>query len=110
MTVRVSGATPGDLIVLNQNWDPGWTVNGVNAVNFHDTAAAVIDGRSQVFLFRYRPRWWWVSLLLFASTMVGIAAVFRARRWFAAIHAGMHRSDRNEVHGYRTPGAARTNP
>ncbi len=110
VTVRVSGATPGDLIVLNQNWDPGWTVNGVNAVNFHDTAAAVIDGRSQVFLFRYRPRWWWVSLLLFASTMVGIAAVFRARRWFAAIHAGMHRSDRNEVHGYRTPGAARTNP
>ena len=111
MTVRVTGATPGQSRRAEPGiWDPGWTVNGVNAINFHDTAAAVIEVPSQVFLFRYRPRWWWVSLLLFALTTVGIAAVFRARRWFAAIHAAMHRTNRNELPGYRAPRAARTKP
>ena len=85
VTVRVTGATPGDLVVLNQNWDPGWQVDGAKAINYHDTAAASIARPSQVFIFRYRPRWWWLSLLVFALTTVGVVAAFRWRRLLASI-------------------------
>jgi hypothetical protein len=37
--VRVEGAEPGDHLVLNQNWDPGWTADGVPAIALHDAVA-----------------------------------------------------------------------
>ncbi len=82
VTVSVSGAVPGDLIVLNQNWDPGWVVNGQRAVNFHDAAAARIDSPSQEFVFRYRPRTWWLSLVVFALTVGAVVAAIRVWRRF----------------------------
>jgi hypothetical protein len=80
VTVRVSDAVPGDLVVLNQNYDPGWRVDGAPAINFQDTVAATIREPSQTVVFRYRPRLWWWSLLIFVATVAGIVAAFRLRR------------------------------
>jgi|CZKU01.1.fsa_nt_gi hypothetical protein len=80
MTVRVDGATPGDLVVLNQNWDGGWRANGVRAVAYHDAVATVIDAPSETILFRYRPNYWWFSLAVFTATASGIAVAYVLRR------------------------------
>jgi hypothetical protein len=88
VTVAVSGAVPGDVVVLNQNYDPGWTVNGASALNHEDTVAAPISQASQVFVFRYRPRPLGLSLFVFALTVGGIAAAFRLRRlWLKRVPA-----------------------
>jgi hypothetical protein len=80
VTVQVAGAVPGDMVVLNQNFDPGWRVNGGSAANYHDTVAARIDSPSQAFVFRYRAPWWWLSLALFVLTVAGIVAAFWVAR------------------------------
>ncbi len=81
MTVHVDGATPGDLLVLNQNWDPGWRADGVPAVAYQDAVATVVRGPNETVLFRYRPHYWWLSLGIFAITVGGIALAFeRGRR------------------------------
>jgi hypothetical protein len=80
MTVRVENATPGDLAVLNQNWDDGWRANGKPAVAFHDSAATVIDSPTETIVFSYRPRSWWLSLGVFATTIGAIAAAYARRR------------------------------
>ena len=33
VTIHVEDARPGDHVVLNQNWDPGWSANGVPAAS-----------------------------------------------------------------------------
>jgi hypothetical protein len=80
MTVHVEGATPGDLLVLNQNWDPGWRADGVPAVDSHDAVATVIRAPNETVMFRYRPHFWWLSLTLCAATVGGIIAAFERRR------------------------------
>jgi hypothetical protein len=72
VTVRVTDGVPGDLVVLNQNYDSGWKVNGSSATNYHDTVATRIDAPSQVFVFRYRSPWWGLSLAIFVLTVAGI--------------------------------------
>jgi hypothetical protein len=81
VTVRVEGAQPGDHLVLNQNWDPGWTADGVPAIALHDAVAAVLSRASQPVVFRYRPRTLWPGLLACVLTLGAIAAaVFWSRR------------------------------
>jgi hypothetical protein len=80
MTVRVDGATPGDLVVLNQNWDGGWRGNGARAVAYHDAVATVIHAPSETIVFRYRPNYWWLSLAVFALTAGGLAVAYVRRR------------------------------
>jgi hypothetical protein len=81
MTVHVDGAEPGDLLVLNQNWDPGWRADGVPAANYNDAVATLVHASNETVLFRYRPHYWWLSLGICAVTIGGIAAAFeRVRR------------------------------
>jgi hypothetical protein len=80
MTVKVEDATPGDLVVLNQNWDPGWRGNGVPAVSFHDATATVIDAPNETVVFRYRPHYWALSLAVFTATAAGVVALYVRRR------------------------------
>jgi hypothetical protein len=80
MTVHVEGATPGDLLVLNQNWDPGWRGDGVPAVAFHDAVATTIRSSNETVLFRYRPHFWGISLGICAVTVAGIAGAYARRR------------------------------
>jgi len=74
VVVRVGGARPGDHLVLNQNWDPGWTADGVPAIALHDAVTAVLSSASQSVVFRYRPRTLWAGLLVCALTLGAIAA------------------------------------
>ncbi len=80
MTVHVDGAVPGDLLVLNQNWDPGWRGDGSPAVAFHDAVATVIQAPNETVLFRYRPHYWGVSLGISIVTVTGIAFAYARRR------------------------------
>jgi hypothetical protein len=72
VTAQVSGARPGAHIVLNQNWDPGWTANGSPVMNWEDTNGALLRGPEETVVFRYRPRFWYVALGLFLATTGGI--------------------------------------
>ena len=78
--VRVDGATPGQELVVNQNWDPGWSVNGVRALDHRDTVAARITTSSQTFEFHYLPPMWWAGWTLFAATVAALVYVRRVSR------------------------------
>jgi hypothetical protein len=82
MTVHVDDGTPGDQVVLNQNWDPGWRIDGKQAENYRDAVAASIARPNQTFVFRYRPSLWWPSLAIFVLTagLIVFAYVERRRR------------------------------
>jgi L-ascorbate metabolism protein UlaG (beta-lactamase superfamily) len=89
VVVTVRGARPGDHLVLNQNWDAGWTADGAPAVAYHDAVATTLgpgpanDGAWTV-RFRYRPRTFTLGLALFGVTAAGIALVL-ARKTRAAL-------------------------
>jgi hypothetical protein len=84
VTVEVSGATPGEHVVLNQNWDAGWTANGSPVIDWADTSAAVLSAPQGTITFRYRPRFWYTGLALFAMTLAGIGFAYRHRRRFGS--------------------------
>jgi hypothetical protein len=77
--VRVEGASPGDHIVLNQNWDGGWTANGAPAVAYKDAVATVATSANQTVLFRYAPRSLGWGVALTALTMAAIAFMLTRR-------------------------------
>jgi hypothetical protein len=79
--VRVEGAQPGDHLVLNQNWDPGWSADGAATTPLHDAVATVLPAASESVVFRYRPRTLGLGLAVFALTLAAIAiALLRSRR------------------------------
>ncbi|HEX8795306.1 MAG TPA: hypothetical protein VF765_30365, partial [Polyangiaceae bacterium] len=80
MTVQVRGAQPGEHVLLNQNWDPGWSANGSRAIDWADLPAAEIHATDETVVFRYRPRSWWLSLGIFAFTIGGIVWMSRRMR------------------------------
>jgi L-ascorbate metabolism protein UlaG (beta-lactamase superfamily) len=85
VTVTVRGARAGDHLVLNQNFDSGWSVDRVPAVSVGDAVAAVLTGDVETVRFRYRPRTWALSLVLFAATALSIATAFGWRRRVALL-------------------------
>jgi hypothetical protein len=70
--VRVEGAQPGDLLVMNQNFDPGWRANGRPSINLRDTVAASLTQPNEDVVFRYRPRTLFAGLLAFFVTLIAI--------------------------------------
>jgi hypothetical protein len=84
MDVEVEGALPGDHVVLDQNWDPGWTANGERSVAWSDSVAGVVTADPQSFHFRYRPRTLWLGVALFFLAAAAPAArplALGLRRW-----------------------------
>jgi hypothetical protein len=78
--VSVQGAQPGDHLVLNQNWDPGWSVKGADAWSYHNAIAATLkDGKATV-VFRYHSRFAWLGLLLLGATVGALVYQGRMRR------------------------------
>jgi hypothetical protein len=79
--VKVTGAQAGEHVVLNQNWDPGWSADGKTALYWGDAVAAQLHGPGSVVVFRYRPPTFIPGLILWALTVGGIAWVYaRTRR------------------------------
>ncbi len=77
--VTVDGAQPGDHLVLNHNWDPGWSVQGADAWSYHNAIAATLkDGRATV-TFRYHSRFAWLGLLLLLATCGALLTLRRTR-------------------------------
>jgi hypothetical protein len=84
--VTIASAEVGDLLVLNQNWDAGWTANGARTVAYRDTVAIPIAKSDERVTFRYRPRFFWLTLcapLLVIATMV-LGPRVRRSRFFEA--------------------------
>lgn len=80
--VEVEGAAPGDVLVLNQNWDPGWKVNGDTVLNHEDAVATTVQAGHENgrFEFRFRSHRFVVSSLIGLVTIALIAGVGRYRR------------------------------
>jgi len=79
--VRVEGAQAGDHLVLNQNWDPGWTADGLPSVALKDAVSTVLPAGASSVVFRYRPPLFGLGLATCALTLLGIGIVLtRSRR------------------------------
>jgi len=72
VTVQVSHARPGDHLILNQNWDPGWSANGRRTQDWADLPAAVLSAESETVVFRYVPSTLWPGLGIFATAVAGM--------------------------------------
>jgi hypothetical protein len=80
ITVAVSGAKPGEHVVLNQNWDAGWSATGTKGAKtaeLRDQVSARIAAPEQTFVFRYRPLAWWPGLGIFVATVGAIVWAWR---------------------------------
>ena len=82
--MRLQGVQPGDHVVLNQNWDPGWTADGEPAENWHDAVATVVAGPRDTVVFRYVPPRLWLGIGICALTLLAIGAVLWMTRRTAA--------------------------
>jgi hypothetical protein len=79
--VQVDGARPGDHVVLNQNWDPGWRVDGTPSVAREDTVSGTLTAGTELVHFRYFPKTEWLGILIFlVAAMAPFLGPLR-RRW-----------------------------
>jgi hypothetical protein len=78
--VEVDRARPGDRVVLNQNWDPGWAADGAPAIAYRDAVASVLSAPTQTVHFSYWPRPLGWGLALFAVTAGSVALWLLRRR------------------------------
>jgi hypothetical protein len=79
VTVQVEGARAGDHLVLNQNWDPGWSVGGADAWSYRNAIAATLKDGTATVRFRYGSWWSWLGLIVFIGTVATLVAARRAR-------------------------------
>ncbi|HSQ67041.1 MAG TPA: hypothetical protein VLM85_27675 [Polyangiaceae bacterium] len=84
VVVHYDGATAGDVLVMNQNWDPGWHADG-GAIPWVDLVATHVPGPRGEITFRYRPRFLWLGILVFTAT---VAALVMLRRRLATTLSG----------------------
>jgi hypothetical protein len=82
IVVDVQGATPGDFLLVNQNWDPGWKVNGTPAIRHSDVISTPLAASNGRYEFRFRSRLFWPSTVIGLFTIaliVGCGRVMRRR-------------------------------
>ncbi|HEY1958816.1 MAG TPA: hypothetical protein VGH28_24545 [Polyangiaceae bacterium] len=78
VTVSYSGAAPGDLLVLNQNWDSGWHARGARVESHADAIGARVEGGEGTVRFRYTPPFFWLGCSIFVLAIGGLV-LFRRR-------------------------------
>jgi hypothetical protein len=96
VVVRLPEAPAGTMVVLDQNWDPGWTANGEPAVDRDDVDAYRTRVDSETVTFRYRPRTlsWGLALLALGMALLALCAVpWRARADADRLRVEMPRED-----------------
>ncbi|HTA88767.1 MAG TPA: hypothetical protein VK745_04305 [Polyangiaceae bacterium] len=79
--VRVTGGQAGDTLILNQNYDPGWRVNGKATLDRADTIATTLSGGDQELRFRFRPRGLFSGFLVLLLTAGGWLWLYRLQRF-----------------------------
>jgi hypothetical protein len=80
VVVHYSGARPGDPLVMNQNWDPGWSSSDGRVIPWADMIATRVDHESGEITFSYRPRFFLPGLFLTIATIAGLVFFARRRR------------------------------
>jgi hypothetical protein len=80
VTVSVHGAKPGDLLVLNQNYDAGWRAQGSSAIQYKDTVATRLDTAEAVVTFRFVPRFFVFGCMLTLGAIAGLVWLSRTQR------------------------------
>jgi hypothetical protein len=80
VTIDVRGATPGDAVVMNQNWDPGWRANDEPAIAVGGVAAYRVAAGDQRIVFRYRPRALDAGFGALAVALTALGALFARGR------------------------------
>jgi hypothetical protein len=78
--LRVRGAKPGTLVVLNQNWDPGWSANGEPAIDHAHALAYRVRSSDEVVELRYWPRLLTLALMVGAIGLGASMILWRARK------------------------------
>ena len=78
VTVHVTGASPGDRVVYDMNFDPGWRAAGAPAENWHGLVAAKVTGGDELIEISYRPKGLPPGLVLFVLTLVAHGLCARA--------------------------------
>jgi hypothetical protein len=79
VVVDVAGARHGDRLVFNQNFDPGWRVDGHPAEPYRDTLSALLTAPSGRVTFRFWPRGLTAGLWVLVLTLAGSAALYWRR-------------------------------
>jgi hypothetical protein len=79
LDVAVQAAQPGALVVVNQNYDPGWSVDGAPALDHTGLVAARVSSSAQTLRFRYRPVGLVPGLVVFVLTVGAWAFIERER-------------------------------
>lgn len=82
--VEVEGARPGARLVLNQNFDPGWRVEGRDVEAFHDAISTRVAAPRERIVFRFWPRGLSAGLGVLAITLGALAGLSYRRRARAA--------------------------
>jgi hypothetical protein len=77
--VEVSGARVGDRVVLNQNFDAGWSFDGGRALAVQSAIAAPLAASSQRLSFRFWPRGLTPGLVVLALTLAGLGTLYWRR-------------------------------
>ncbi|HEX4516784.1 MAG TPA: hypothetical protein VH054_24720, partial [Polyangiaceae bacterium] len=80
VVVHYSGARAGDPLVMNQNWDPGWSANEGRVVPWADMVATRVERDSGEITFSYRPRFFVSGLVLTFATIAGLVWLARRKR------------------------------
>ena len=79
IVVEVAGATIGDRVVINQNFDPGWSVDGRATSAYREAVAGVLQSSNGRLTFRFWPRGLSLGLVVLGLTLAGLAG-FHWRR------------------------------
>jgi hypothetical protein len=77
--IQVQGARAGDRLVLNQNFDPGWRVDGRATEAYRDAVAFALPAASGRYTFRFWPRGHSWGLGVFVSALVVVALLYWRR-------------------------------
>ncbi|HMJ15658.1 MAG TPA: hypothetical protein VK524_29780 [Polyangiaceae bacterium] len=80
LTVRVQGAKAGDVLIINQNFDPGWRANGRGTHPEGDRIAVALLAAEQSVTFRYVPRTWYPGLAVCLGTIAAMSFAYRLRK------------------------------
>jgi hypothetical protein len=80
VTVHVTGGSPGDRVVYDMNFDPGWSADGAPAENWRGLVGAKLTGGDQIVEISYRPSRLTAGLIAFAVTVLALSVVLTRER------------------------------